>query len=63
MPIYDYVCEDCQEPFELFVRSVRAPVDAVCPKCGSRHVEKEASAVAAIGGAQVSSGAACAPSG
>ncbi|MDE3090622.1 MAG: zinc ribbon domain-containing protein, partial [Chloroflexota bacterium] len=44
MPIYAYHCDDCKEPFELFVRSVSAPVQAVCPKCGSAHTEKEVTA-------------------
>jgi putative FmdB family regulatory protein len=65
MPIYAYHCEDCQEPFELFVRSVSTPVAAVCPKCGSAHVEKEVTAFSAVGGGSTSFSAttACAPSG
>lgn len=68
MPIYEYYCDDCQEPFEVFVRSISTRVEPVCPKCGSVHVEKEVSAAAALGmggdgfslGASASS---CAPSG
>ncbi len=66
MPIYEYHCRECKEPFDVFVRSVSRPPQAVCPKCGSQHVEKDVSAVSAVGsgdGAAVSSGAACAPSG
>lgn len=66
MPIYEYHCDDCSEPFEVFVRSVTAPVAAVCPKCGSEHVEKAVSAVSALGGGTDSFFAAsssCAPSG
>ena len=66
MPIYEYHCEDCKEPFELFVRSVSAPPQAVCPKCGSEHVEKEVTAFAAMGGSTsgwAASSASCAPSG
>jgi putative FmdB family regulatory protein len=67
MPIYEYHCEDCKEPFELFVRSVKAQVDAVCPQCGSKHVAKEVSAASALGlnsaSSFASSAAACAPSG
>jgi putative FmdB family regulatory protein len=65
MPIYEYHCEECTEPFEVFVRSISAPVSAVCPHCGSEHVEKAVSAVSAVGGAE-SVGAlssSCAPSG
>lgn len=66
MPIYEYQCEDCKEPFEVFVRSVSAAVKAVCPQCGSEHVEKEVTAASALSGgagAFASSAASCAPSG
>ncbi len=66
MPIYEYHCQDCQEPFELFVRSVSQAPSAVCPNCGSEHVEKDMSAVSTLGGANSgfsTSSAACAPGG
>lgn len=66
MPIYEYECKECREPFEVFVRSMRASVDAVCPKCGSQHVEKEVTAASALGmsgAAFASTAASCAPSG
>ena len=67
MPIYEYHCEECQEPFELFVRSLNRPPAAVCPRCGSEHVEKAVSAVSTVGGSDLSSysssAASCAPSG
>lgn len=65
MPIYEYHCEDCREPFELFVRSMKAPTTAVCPKCGSEHVEKKVSAASALGGSSesFSASSSCAPSG
>ena len=49
MPIYEYYCDDCKEPFEVFVRSISAKVDAVCPTCGGKHVEKEVTAPSAVG--------------
>lgn len=70
MPIYEYDCDDCQEPFELFIRSMSAKVNPVCPKCGgdAARAEKKVTAASAlgIGGdglARGSSSAACAPSG
>ncbi len=66
MPIYEYHCRECKEPFDVFVRSVSRSPQAVCPKCGSEHVEKEMSAVSAAGSgdaAAFSSAASCAPSG
>ena len=36
MPIYEYVCEACHEPFEKLILSKAEPV--ACPSCGShRH--------------------------
>ncbi len=67
MPIYAYYCEDCKEPFELFVRSMSAKIEAVCPKCGTARVEKEVTAASALGmggeSSFASSSASCAPSG
>jgi putative FmdB family regulatory protein len=66
MPIYAYRCKDCEEPFELFVRSVNATVEPVCPKCGSEHIAKQVTAVSTVGAAGSGPGAsaaACAPSG
>lgn len=68
MPIYEYYCEDCKQPFEVFVRSMNAKVNAICPTCGGEHVEKEVTAAAALGtggdGFSLgSSASSCAPSG
>ncbi len=67
MPIYEYYCDDCKEPFEVFVRSMNARVDAVCPTCGGDHVAKEVTAASALGlggdGFSFGSASACAPSG
>jgi len=65
MPIYEYQCDDCKEPFEVFVRSSSANVHAVCPQCGSEHTEKQVAAFAMLGaktGGSMSASA-CAPSG
>jgi len=67
MPIYEYECKDCREPFEVFVRSITAPVQSVCPKCGSEHVQRGVSAAAMLGMSTSASASAvasaCAPSG
>lgn len=64
MPIYEYYCDDCKEPFEVFVRSMSVQVNAVCPTCGGEHVEKEVTAAAALGMFSLGSSAeSCAPSG
>jgi putative FmdB family regulatory protein len=67
MPIYEYYCDDCKKPFEIFVRSISTLVTPVCPECGGQHVEKEATAARAVGASGApslaSSSASCAPSG
>ena len=64
MPIYEYQCQECGEPFEVFVRSISKQVNAECPRCGSANVHKGISAfaskaVSALGGAASTSTAAC----
>ena len=63
MPIYEYYCDDCEKPFDVFVRSVNPSVKLVCPDCGGEHVEKQATAARAVGLGTTSTAAACAPSG
>lgn len=40
MPIFDFVCTECQHHFEALVRGATAPV---CPSCGSEALEKQIS--------------------
>ncbi len=65
MPIYEYQCEDCKTPFEVFVRSVFHPPVVWCPECGSEHVEKQVSSVSGSGedGSGSVSYSSCAPRG
>jgi putative FmdB family regulatory protein len=64
MPIYEYRCEECDEDFELFVRSASQKANPVCPKCGSKRVKKAVSlfGVGGTGKSQPST-ASCGPSG
>ncbi len=68
MPIYEFDCPTCGQPFEELVRSSDAIKDVVCPSCGNRKVKRKLSTFAAKvsgGGGSFSSlsAAACAPSG
>jgi putative FmdB family regulatory protein len=47
MPIYEYVCRECQAPFERYVRSWSETVR--CEKCQSADVEKRLSTFAMAG--------------
>lgn len=44
MPLYEFHCKTCQQPFETIVSSHTAAKDVTCPRCGSREVEKTLSA-------------------
>lgn len=56
MPIYEYVCQDCDKRYEKFIRSITAKVEPICPVCGSRHSEKVVSAFGSVRGSLNSSG-------
>jgi putative FmdB family regulatory protein len=47
MPIFEYICRDCQHQFEAFVTGDRQPA---CPSCQSRGLEKQWSVFAAVSG-------------
>ena len=46
MPIYEYRCEDCEQVSNIFVRSMRAEVDATCEHCSSKRMKRLISRVA-----------------
>jgi len=45
MPIFEYVCGDCQHRFETLVTGARQPG---CPACQSQTLEKQFSVFAAV---------------
>ena len=46
MPMYEFLCGNCEKDFETIVSSAQA-VDLVeCPECGSRKVHKKLSVFA-----------------
>ncbi len=50
MPIFEYICKDCQHEFEALIFGKQ---EAECPKCQSKKLEPQLSvfAVSAKGGA------------
>ena len=56
MPIYEYICEDCQTKFEKIVINKQQEIS--CPKCASKKATIQLSVFAAAG-----SGGSSAPSG
>ncbi len=61
MPIYEFDCQACGEPFEELVFSTTAVKDLTCPSCGSPKIKKKLSTFAArlSGGPAASSAASC----
>jgi putative FmdB family regulatory protein len=47
MPIFEYLCKDCGQPFEKIVPRYDSLVD--CAHCGSANVEKQLSVFAVAG--------------
>jgi len=54
MPIYEFVCMECESHFEELVRSGEQAV--TCPECGGAKVLKQLSTFAVHGAARVSAG-------
>jgi putative FmdB family regulatory protein len=47
MPIFEFVCKNCDRPFEELLRSASLVDQVVCPSCGSPQVRKKMSTFAA----------------
>ena len=45
MPIYEYVCMQCESHFEELVRN---GVDPACPDCGAENVRRQLSVFASV---------------
>ncbi len=51
MPIYEYLCGDCNQKFELFVPQRMSANGVVCKECHSPKVRKLVSSFASVGAA------------
>ena len=47
MPIFEYLCKECDNAFEKIVQGSKKPD---CPSCGSKKLEKQLSVFAVSGG-------------
>ena len=47
MPIFEYVCEDCSNKFELLEKTSQNGKKK-CPDCGSENVAKQISVFSAV---------------
>ena len=57
MPVYEYVCQQCERRFERYVRSWGEGV--ACPFCQGERVEKQLSTFAMAGLAPSGGGGGC----
>ena len=47
MPLYEYICKECSQHFELIVHGSMV---AMCPECKTQNIEKKLSTFAVRGG-------------
>ena len=51
MPLYEFVCDQCDTGFELLVGFSQADQPQVCPTCSGRQTHRKVSTFAMGGGA------------
>jgi putative FmdB family regulatory protein len=57
MPLYEFICGNCEKDFESLVRSANWEGAVTCPHCGSKKLTKQLSVFAAQGGGSTSASA------
>ena len=55
MPIFEFICGECESDFEKIVSSSGGAGSVDCPECGSKSVHKKLS-LFGVGAAKASSG-------
>jgi putative FmdB family regulatory protein len=40
VPVYDYLCTECNSTYDVFHKGQEVKEDVVCPSCGSVHYKK-----------------------
>ncbi|HJZ46040.1 MAG TPA: zinc ribbon domain-containing protein [Roseiflexaceae bacterium] len=48
MPIYEYICPNCNGRFQKLVRGFSDPAGLACPRCASTEVQRAVSRVAVM---------------
>ena len=48
MPLYGFICDECEKDFEELVLSASQTDKVTCPECGSNHVQRQLSLVAGL---------------
>ena len=62
MPIYEYVCDDCQKEVELIRPMSQADAPLICEACGGTHLKRKLALCFARSGGHAVEGTAPAPS-
>ena len=57
MPIYEYVCEDCQSEFETLRSMSQADASMPCEQCGGEHTHRKISVCYCESGGKALAGA------
>jgi putative FmdB family regulatory protein len=47
MPLYEYLCGDCERSFDQLVSFAKADDPQRCPHCGGEHTQRKLSTFAA----------------
>ncbi|GAC1370577.1 MAG: hypothetical protein NVSMB32_14950 [Actinomycetota bacterium] len=55
MPLHEYLCQDCQDHFEVIISTAKAD-QVPCPACRSLETRRLISVIAGVGGRSSSSG-------
>lgn len=50
MPLYEYVCNDCDRHFDVLVRTVSNAPEVACESCSGGNVRRLISSFATVGG-------------
>ncbi len=56
MPLYEYVCNDCGQPFEKMMRFSELNQTPTCPTCAGTNTRKQISLFATSGTSSSSAG-------
>ncbi|MCE1189053.1 MAG: zinc ribbon domain-containing protein [Ignavibacteria bacterium] len=59
MPVFEYNCLECDNKYEVLVKTSKAEDDVVCPKCNSKNRKKLFSSFSAQGFSQSYSAHGC----
>jgi len=57
MPIYEYICQDCKNEFEVIRPMSQADVPMACDQCGGENIKRKLSLFFAESGGKAVAGA------